>query len=150
MAVRVAMFGAGNSWRKKFKSEYEKHGIPFYDILKNSKNIMKYIEYPVIVCPVSGEDYGFDAIAQVDFFISKLTEMPGGYGRDVCFFIERKLDEKLKNTFLRRLSDHARARVVHTLKKVITNKKVNVNANIHLIDSMDELLDFSIRLANYR
>jgi len=93
----------------------------------------------IILFPVTNETYGTGSLAETGFSI--MSVLRSAENRFVVIYIDTKLSESLvtNDTVAAKESMRSRALVLAHLKKV-------KHPNVFLVDSLDEMLELSIKL----
>lgn len=143
----IGLFGTcGNStWRNKFMEKYNQLGIQFFNPqVPDWKPEDAEIEAghladdEIILFPVTSETYASGSLAEVGFSILQAIKLDDR--RDFVILIDNNLDENLKeNAVAAKESLRSRALVKEHLKKLRL-------CNLFLVDTLDEMLEVSIKL----
>jgi hypothetical protein len=94
-------------------------------------------EDAIILFPVTSETYATGSLAESGF--SALNAIRLNVHRDFVIMIDRRLDESLDDPLTRKESLRARALVSKHLEKLDL-------ANVYMVDSLETMLEVSIRL----
>src|SRR3989344_4170746 len=146
--ITIGLFGTcGKSkWRSPFMVRYQELGIDFFnpqvenwDPSCAEAEARHLAEDAIILFPVTDETYAFGSLSEVGFSI--LQEIRLDDRRDFVIMVDRDLHEALKseNPLAAKESIRQRALVKQHLKKLRL-------PNVYLVDTLEEMLDVSIRL----
>lgn len=142
----IGLFGTcgGSTWRNPFMERFQEKGIPFFnpqvddwkpeDAINEARHLA---EDPIILFPVTNETYGTGSLAETGFSIVQAIRLEDR--RDFVIMVSKDLAEGLDNPVARKESLRARALVNEHLRKLRL-------PNVYLVDSLDEMLDISLRL----
>jgi hypothetical protein len=144
----IGLFGTcgGSKWRDAFISHYDNLQINYYnpqvadwkpeDAVIEADHL---INDDIILFPVTSETYGTGTLAEIGFSI--IGVLRSAKNRFVVIYIDTKLSEALiaNDTVAAKESMRSRALVLTHLKKV-------KHPNVFLVDSLDEMLELSIKL----
>jgi len=143
----VGLFGTcGNStWRNPFMEKYKSLEINFYNpqiedwTPECSKEEAEHLASDcIILFPVLDETYAFGSLAEVGFSILQTLRLDDK--RDLIVLITDHLSEELmKDEIQAKESLKSRALVYQHLKKIRS-------PNVYLVNTLDEMLDLSIKL----
>lgn len=146
--LTIGLFGTcgGSKWRDKFIKTYQRKNIDFYnpqvpdgtwtpecatieaEHLANDR---------IILFPITNETYAFGSLSEIGFSILNAIKLDSR--RYFLVFIANDLIPELDDEKSRKQSLNARALVLQHLKKLQLN-------NIYLVDSLDQMLEASIKI----
>lgn len=143
----IGLFGTcGNSkWREKFIKKYEEMGICYFNPQKKGwkraidvKNERNHLENDrIILFPVTEETYGIGSLFEIGHMLAKAIKLNKMRSFVVC--IKDDLSEHLDNSILRSESLKDRSLQLEHFKELEMD-------NVYLVDSLDEMLEVSIKL----
>jgi hypothetical protein len=148
----IGLFGVcGNTtWREGFMAEYAELGIEFYNPqVADWKPELAQIEAEhlvtdsVVLFPITSETYALGSLAETGF--SALATYRALGARSLIVLVDAGVTDALKaeNPTLAKESIRARALVKAHLSKVD-------HPNVHIVDTMEEMLELSIAIYNQR
>ena len=143
----VGLFGTcgGSKWREPFMKKYVRLGINFFNPqVDDWKPYSAEIEAEhlandrVILFPITSETYATGSLAESGFSILQAIRLDDR--RQFVIMIEDFLDDALmENEVAAKESLRARALVIQHLKKLRLS-------NLHVVNSLDDMLKVSIQL----
>lgn len=144
----IGLFGTCGSskWRDSFIKKYKMKNVEFFNPQKDdwkpedsAVEAEHLVNDDIILFPVTSETFGTASLAETGYSI--LSAIRSNSQRYVIIFIESKLNPLLaiENPTAAKESQNARAIVLAHLKKV-------KNPNVFIVNSLDEMLDLSLRL----
>jgi hypothetical protein len=143
----VGLFGTcgGSKWREPFMKKYVRLGINFFNPqVDDWKPELAEIEAEhlandrVILFPITSETYATGSLAESGFSILQAIRLDDR--RQFVIMIEDFLDDALmENEVAAKESLRARALVIQHLKKLRLS-------NLHVVNSLDDMLKVSIQL----
>lgn len=144
----IGLFGTcGNStWRDLFVRVYERERINYFNPQKEGwtpddavVEAAHLVNDEVVLFPVTGETFGTGSLGEIGFSI--LSAIRANDQRFVVVYVESKLDPQLHidNPVAAKESTNARAIINAHLKKAN-------NPNVFIVNSLEEMLDVSIKL----
>jgi len=148
----IGLFGVcGNTtWRQGFMAEYEKRGIKFFNPqVDDWKPELAQIEAEhlvsdtIVLFPITSETYAIGSLAETGFSVLATYRALGT--RSLIVLVDADVLTKLKEErpVLAKESSRARALVKAHLSKV-------KHPNVHIVDTMEEMLELSIAIYNQR
>jgi hypothetical protein len=147
--TKIGLFGTcGNStWRDAFIEQYNKFEVGFFNpLVKDWDPSLAEIEAwhlsndEIILFPVTDETYGVGSLAEIGF--SVLSSLKRELNKHVIIYIAPKVDEsKLAAVDKQAVKDSNNARAL-----VLAHLKANRMSNIHIVNSLYEMLELSIVL----
>jgi hypothetical protein len=145
----IGLFGTCGSskWRDNFVSLYTEFGVNYFNPLVEDwdpslAEIEAYhlMNDEIILFPVTDETYGVGSLSEIGFSI--LTSLKRDVNKHVVIYIAPKVDEsKLASVDKQALKDSNNARVL-----VAAHLRANPMANVHIVDSLAEMLNVSTML----
>lgn len=144
--VTIGLFGTcgGSRWREVFIERYNKEGISFFnpqvddwkpeDAVEEARHLA---EDQIILFPVTDETYAGGSLAETGFSILQAVRLDDR--REFVIMISRNLVDTLDDQIARKESLRARALVNEHLRKLRL-------PNVYLVDSLEEMLEVSLRL----
>ncbi len=144
----IGLFGTcgGSSWRDAFIERYKELKINYYNpqVLDWTPEMAEIeaehlVNDDIILFPVTGETFGTGSLAETGFSI--MQAISSNENRSVVIMVDKEIKDELKvaDPVASKESMRARALVRAHLKKV--NKP-----NVYIIDSLDEMLEISLKL----
>jgi hypothetical protein len=142
----VGLFGTcgGSTWRDPFMERYAREGITFFNPqVPDWRPELAEIEAEhlasdrVILSPVLSGTYGCGSLAESGFSIAQAMRMEDR--REFVLLIEKTLDDALDNEAARKESLRARSLTLAHMRRIML-------PNVHLVESLDEMLELSIKL----
>lgn len=142
----VGLFGTcdNNRWRDPFMKRFDELGIPYFNPMVDNwhpglvEDEAKHLaEDEIILFPVLGWSYAEGSLSELGF--GPLRAMRQNKNRSFVFLIETTLHERLDDPDRCKASLRGRNLVLGHLKKVAA-------PNIYMVNSLDELLDKSVKL----
>lgn len=146
MTIRIGLFGTcdNNRWRDPFMAKYQELGIEFFNpmvddwhpglVADEARNLA---EDEVILFPILGWSYAEGSLSELGFAPLKATRQ--NKNRSFVFYIETELHP--------RLTDPDRGKASLRSRELALGHLRELNApNIYIVDSLDEMLETSIKL----
>lgn len=145
----VGLFGTcGNStWRAPFIARYESMNVPYFNPqVPNWNAELAAIEAehlatdPIVLIPITDETSGIGSLAEVGFTVAQAAV--SDTSRNFVIYIAPTVDENL-------VTDPAVAKESNRARKLVLAhlRKINM-ANVIVVDSLESMLDVSVRLVN--
>jgi len=144
----IGLFGTCGSskWRDKFIKRYQVKSIKFYNPLKadwkpedSAEEAEHLVNDDIVLFPITSETFSTASLAETGYSI--LSAIRANDQRFVIIFIDPKVNELLhhENPTAAKESSNSRAIVKAHLKKMN-------HPNIFVVDSLDKMLDVSVKL----
>jgi len=142
----IGLFGTcGNSkWREPFKKKYAEKGIPYFDPNRDNwkaedavEEAKHLAEDEVILFPITNETYATGSLSEVGFSILQAIRLDNQ--RKFVVMIQQELLPELNNEVACKESLRARALVAEHLKRLRLK-------NLYVVDTLEQMLDVSIKL----
>ena len=144
----IGLFGTCGSskWREKFINRYKTKSISYFNPQKdNWKPEDAVIESEhllsddIVLFPITSETFGTASLAETGYSI--INAIKSNENRYVIIFIDKKLNPllHLENPTAAKESTNSRTIVLEHLKKLN-------NKNIFVVDSLETMLELSIKL----
>lgn len=148
----IGLFGVcGNTtWRQDFMKKYDEREIEYFNPqVSDWKPELAQIEAEhlvqdsIVLFPITNETYAFGSLAETGFSVLSAIQSLGE--RSLIVLIDKDVSDTLKeeNPTLANESIRARTLVRAHLSKV-------KNPHIHIVKTMEEMLDLSIAIYNWR
>jgi len=146
MKLCIGLFGTcgKSTWRVPFMVRYDELGIPYFnpqvpdwkpeDAIIEAEHLA---DDDIILFPITSETYATGSLAETGFSILNAVRLDDR--RDFVILIDQKLDDELDDAIARKESLRARALVLQHLKKLRL-------PNVYLVETMEEMLDISLKL----
>lgn len=147
-ARTVGLFGTcgGSRWRDAFMARYEALGIPYFNPqVDNWTPELADVEAwhlandSLVLFPITNETFAAGSLAETGF--SALTATRTNENRFVMLYIDPTVDEASTAANPQAAKDSVRAR-----KLVLAHLKQNPVANVFVVDSLEDMLEKSIKL----
>ena len=148
MKLCVGLFGTcgGSKWRDKFMECYKELGIPFFNPFKDDwspEDAIVESEHlnsdKILLFPVLSGTYGTASLAEIGMGVANMLL---DEKRQLVVYVVPEVDEGLKNNALAaKESNNARKIVLAHLNKLKNNVP-----NLHVVNSLDEMLEVSCNL----
>jgi len=146
MKLCIGLFGTcgKSTWRVPFMVRYDELGIPYFnpqvpdwkpeDAIIEAEHLA---DDDIILFPITSETYATGSLAETGFSILNAVRLDDR--RDFVILIDQKLDDELDDAIACKESLRARALVLQHLKKLRL-------PNVYLVETMEEMLDISLKL----
>lgn len=146
MTLTVGLFGTcgGSTWRVPFKKKYDELGIEYFDPQKDDwkpedarieAQHMAHDE--VLLIAVTIDAYSLGSLTELGFQILDAARID--VRRDVLVYLEKDLDRGLDDPKLR--DESIRTRVL-----AISHLREQQLDNLYLVDSLEQMLEVSLKL----
>lgn len=144
--VVIGLFGTcgGSRWRDAFIKRFTMDGVKFFNpqvenwtplcAVQEAKHLTEDL---IILFPVTSETYGCGSLAEIGFAALQVVKSDGQ--RDLVVMVASDLDPSLDNPVAKKESSRTRTLVAEHLKKLGFS-------NIHVVDSLERMLELSLRL----
>ncbi len=143
----IGLFGSCDKirWRDPFMSKYEFLGIKYFNPMVDDWNpgmvpleAEHLAEDQIILFPILRETYGQGSLSEVG--LGPLRAIRQNVHRSFVVLIDEDLDASL-------MGDAARAKDSIRSRKLVKGHLKNINLpNLYMVESLDQMLDTSIRL----
>lgn len=142
----IGLFGTcdNNRWRDSFMEKYRALGINFFNPMVDdwhpglvAEEAKHLAEDAIVLFPILGWSYGEGSLSELGF--GPLKALRQNQNRSFVFYIETELDP--------RLTDPERCKASLRGRKLVLGHLKELSAyNIHIVSSLPQMLEVSIKL----